>query len=212
MYKSFFLIQKDFILLRKFLMLLIPFFIWIAYSNYHSFSLFTVMPPMLLLISSCSMDTQQMTQRFLVNLPVRRQELVRAKYFSILPYALVGLAAMSFTYLLIIVTGKAVTPHFWQEVGITLSIFPLLAMLYLPIHYWLGAKGAQVVNLVFMMIVMFGPNVFSFLIQWIPDVNRWLSFGVKGTVIPFIILGLAYVFLLSCSYIISLRIFVRKDL
>lgn len=68
------------------------------------------------------------------------------------------------------------------------------------------------VNLVFMMIVMFGPNVYSFLIQWIPDVNRWLSFGVKGTVIPFIILGLAYIFLLSCSYIISLRIFVRKDL
>ncbi|WP_339286651.1 ABC-2 transporter permease [Paenibacillus sp. FSL E2-0201] len=212
MYHSFYLIRKDFILLRKLLMLLIPFFIFIAYSNYHSFSLFTVMPPMLLLISSCSMDTQQMTQRFLVNLPVRRQELVRAKYFSILPYALVGLAATAFTYLLIIMTGKEVTPHFWQEVGITIAIFPLLAMLYLPIHYWLGAKGAQVVNLVFMMIIMVGPNVIGSLLQWFPDLENWQSFGVKSSFIPYIVLGLAYVFLLSCSYLISLRIFEKKDL
>ncbi|AIQ24161.1 ABC-2 transporter permease [Paenibacillus sp. NPDC058367] len=212
MYHSFYLIQKDFILLRKFLMLLIPFFIFIAYSNYHSFSLFTVMPPMLLLISSCSMDTQQLTQRFLVNLPVRRQELVRAKYFSILPYALVGLAATAFTYLLIIMTGKEVTPHFWQEVGIAISIFPLLAMLYLPIHYWLGAKGTQVVNLVFMMIIMVGPNVIGSLLQWFPDLENWHSSGVKSNFIPYIILGLAYVFLLSCSYLISLRIFEKKDL
>jgi ABC-2 type transport system permease protein len=211
-YHSFYLIRKDFILLRKLLMLLIPFFIFIAYSNYHSFSLFTVMPPMLLLISSCSMDTQQMTQRFLVNLPVRRQELVRAKYFSILPYALVGLAATAFTYLLIIMTGKEVTPHFWQEVGITIAVFPLLAMLYLPIHYWLGAKGAQVVNLVFMMIIMVGPNVIGSLLQWFPDLENWQSFGVKSSFIPYIVLGLAYVFLLSCSYLISLRIFEKKDL
>ncbi|MNO34122.1 hypothetical protein D3C76_241500 [compost metagenome] len=212
MYKSFFLIQKDFILLRKFLLLLIPLFIFIAYSNYESFSLFTIMPPMLLLISSCSMDTLQMTQRFLVNLPVRRQELVRAKYFSILPYALVGLALTALTYLLIMMTGKEVNPHFWQEVGLTISIFPLLAMIFLPIHYWLGAKGAQVVNVVFMMVVMMGPNVIGSFLQWFPEVENWLSFGGKSSFIPYIILVLIYVFLLSCSYILSLRIFERKDL
>lgn len=212
MINSFFLIQKDFVLLRKFLLLLIPVFIFIAYSNQESFSLFAIMPSMLLMISSCSMDTQQMTQRFLVNLPVRRQELVRAKYLSILPYALVGLAATAFTYLLMILTGKEVTPHFWQEVGITISIFPLLAMLYLPIHYWLGAKGAQVVNLVFMMMLMIGPNLIGSLIQWTPDVESWLTFGGSGRIIPLIIIGLAYVFLLGCSYLISLRIFEKKDL
>jgi ABC-2 type transport system permease protein len=211
-YKSIFLIQKDFILLRKFLLLLIPLFIFIAYSNYENFGLFTIMPPMLLLISSCSMDTLQMTQRFLVNLPVRRQELVRAKYFSILPYALVGLVATAFTYLLILMTGKEVDPHFWQEVGLTISMFPLLAMIFLPIHYWLGSKGAQVVNVVFMMIVMIGPNVIGRFLQWFPEVANGLSFGGKSSFIPYIILVLIYVFLLSCSYLISLRIFERKDL
>jgi len=84
-------------------------------------------------------------------------------------------------------------------------------MLYLPIHYWLGAKGTQVVNLVFMMIIMVVPNVIGSLLQWFPDLENWQSFGMKSSFILYIILGLAYLFLLSCSYLISLRIFEKKD-
>lgn len=208
---SIFLIQKDIILLRKFLLLLIPYFIFMAFMNLDSYSLFAAMPSMLLLISSCNMDTQQMNQRFLINLPVRRQELVRAKYISVLPYALFGLAATSLIYLVTSMIGTEVNPDYWKEVGVTMATFPILASIYLPLHYWLGAKGAQVVNLAFMFILLFGANSIQSLIGWLPTLTGWMKFGAESNMVPYIILAVAYVFVISCSYIISLRIYERKD-
>lgn len=212
MKNSFYLMQKDFVLLRKFLMLLVPVFLFMGFANHDTFSLFAAFPSMLLLISSCTMDTQQMSQRFLINLPVRRAELVRAKYMAILPYALFSLAITSITYLIANVVIGEVNPGFWKEVGMTIATFPILAVIYLPLHFWLGVKGAQIVNVVFMLFITLGASSVSSLLQWIPTLKEWMNFGAEGHIIPYIVLGIAYVFVISCSYIISLRLFERKDI
>lgn len=212
MTNSFYLMQKDFVLLRKFLMLLVPVFFFMGFANRDTFSLFAAFPSMLLLISSCTMDTQQMNQRFLINLPVRRAELVRAKYMAILPYALFSLAITAITYLITNVVVGEVNPGFWKEVGMTIATFPILAVVYLPLHFWLGVKGAQIVNVVFMLIITLGASSASRLLQWIPTLKEWMNFGAEGNIIPYIVLGIAYVFVISCSYIISLRLFERKDI
>jgi len=204
--------QKDFVLLRKFLMLLVPVFFFMGFANRDTFSLFAAFPSMLLLISSCTMDTQQMNQRFLINLPVRRAELVRAKYMAILPYALFSLAITAITYLITNVVVGEVNPGFWKEVGMTIATFPILAVIYLPLHFWLGVKGAQIVNVVFMLIITLGASSASRLLQWIPTLKEWMNFGAESNIIPYIVLGIAYVFVISCSYIISLRLFERKDI
>lgn len=211
MYNSLMLIKKDFILIHKLLLLLIPLFIFVVLMNLESLSYFSAFPSMLIMISSCTMDTQ-MTQRFLVNLPVRRQELVRAKYLSIIPFACIGLVAIAFIYLILIMTGGEVKSDFWREVSLTSLIFPLLASIYLPLNYWLGSKGAQFVNVAFVLVFMLGVNSMNSLLQWLPDVKNNMSFGVDGSLIPYILLGLAYLFVISCSYFISLRIFERKNL
>ncbi len=212
MTNSFYLMQKDFVLLRKFLMLLVPVFFFMGFANRDTFSLFAAFPSMLLLISSCTMDTQQMNQRFLINLPVRRAELVRAKYMAILPYALFSLAITAITYLITNVVVGEVNPGFWKEVGMTIATFPILAVIYLPLHFWLGVKGAQIVNVVFMLIITLGASSASRLLQWIPTLKEWMNFGAESNIIPYIVLGIAYVFVISCSYIISLRLFERKDI
>lgn len=211
MYNSLMLIKKDFILIHKLLLLLIPLFIFVVLMNLESLSYFSAFPSMLIMISSCTMDTQ-MTQRFLVNLPVRRQELVRAKYLSIIPYSCIGLGTIALIYLVLILTGGEVKPGFWQEVSLTSLTFPLLASIYLPLNYWLGSKGAQFVNSAFILLFVLGASSMNGLLQWFSEMKNRMSFGVDGSLIPYILLGLAYVFVISCSFFISLRIFERKDL
>lgn len=211
MYNSLMLIKKDFILIHKLLLLLIPLFIFVVLMNLESLSYFSAFPSMLIMISSCTMDTQ-MTQRFLVNLPVRRQELVRAKYLSIFPYACIGLGTIALIYIVLILTGGEVKPGFWQEVGLTSLTFPLLASIYLPLNYWLGPKGAQFVNSAFILLFVLGASSMNGLLQGFSEMKNRMSFGVDGSLVPYILLGLAYLFVISCSYFISLRIFERKDL
>ncbi|KWX84790.1 hypothetical protein AMQ83_28615, partial [Paenibacillus riograndensis] len=72
MYSSFYLIRKDFILTRKYLLLLLLFYMAIGYSNLDSYVVSALFPSMLMLMNACSLDVQHNNQRFLVSLPLPR--------------------------------------------------------------------------------------------------------------------------------------------
>ncbi|WP_154120413.1 ABC-2 transporter permease [Paenibacillus monticola] len=211
MHHSIYLIRKDFVLVRKFLYLLIIYYISMGFANWSTYSMFAILPPMLLLINSCTLDVHQSNQRFLVSLPVRRQELVLAKYLVLIPFTLFGFASALVVYGIAGIVGHGSDPTFWKEMGITLGAFPLLAAIYLPLYYWLGTKGAQVVNIVFMLTVMLGSSSVAKLFEWSPLLTTWMKSESSNNMLQALIAGIAYIFVMSFSYFISVRIFEKKD-
>ncbi|QQZ59890.1 ABC-2 transporter permease [Paenibacillus sonchi] len=212
MYSSFYLIRKDFILTRKYLLLLLLFYMVIGYSNQDSYIVSALLPSMLMLMNACSLDVQHNNQRFLVSLPLPRHQLVLAKYLSLLPYAAISLISTLLIYLAGVATGRAIEPIAWRDLLLMIACFPLLAAFYLPLYYWLGQKGMQIVNMIFMMLVMFGFTALSSVTPKLPGLFDWINSGTKDNIVLWAIGGVAYLFLLYCSYLISLRFFVKKDI
>lgn len=211
MYSSLYLIRKDFVLVRKFLMLLVPYYIIMSYTNLDSYALFALLPAMLILINSCTLDVMNNNQRFLVSLPISRVQLVLGKYLAIIPYALISVACTLILYLAALAMGRITGPLNWRELALVIGTFPLMASIYLPVYYWLGQKGTQVVNLVFLMLVMLGStSLYSFTKSY--SLTSWLYTGGQNHLLLYVIGGLGYVLIIFCSYLLSLRIFVNKDI
>jgi ABC-2 type transport system permease protein len=212
MYNSLYLIRKDFILVQKFMLLLIPYYLIMGYTNFDGYTVFALFPAMILLINSCTLDVQHNNQKFLISLPVPRQQLVLAKYLAVLPYGLLSFACTLLLYLVAFLTGRTSDPIAWRELTLCLAAFPLLASFYLPLHYWLGQKGTQVVNFIFIMLIMLNFSAASKLMEWMPGLSRWVSTGKSDSILIPVIAGLGYVLILFCSYLISLRVFTAKDI
>ncbi|KWX80100.1 hypothetical protein AMQ84_05060 [Paenibacillus riograndensis] len=212
MYSSFYLIRKDFILTRKYLLLLLLFYMAIGYSNLDSYVVSALFPSMLMLMNACSLDVQHNNQRFLVSLPLPRHQLVLAKYLSLLPYAAISLSCTVLIYLAGVATGRAIEPIAWRNLLLLTACFPLLAAFYLPLYFWLGQKGIQIVNMIFMLLVMVGFTALSSVTPKLPGLLGWINTENTDNIVLWAIGGVAYLFLLYCSYLISLRIFVKKDI
>lgn len=211
MYSSLYLIRKDFILLRKFMLLMIPYFVIMAYTNIDYYTMFGLFPSMLMMMNSCTLDVQHNNQRFLVSLPLRRQQLVLAKYLTVLPYCLFSLISTLLLYYVAFFAGWTSQPIAWRELILVIATFPLLAAIYLPLYYWLGQKGMPIVNIVFMLMIMINVTSVSSLKEHFPAFDEWLATGTTDNNLIPVIAGLGYVIILYCSYLISLRIFIKKD-
>ncbi|SDL54086.1 ABC-2 transporter permease [Paenibacillus jilunlii] len=212
MYSSFYLIRKDFILTRKYLLLLLLFYMVIGYSNLESYIVSALFPSMLMLMNACSLDVQHNNQRFLVSLPLPRHQLVLAKYLSLLPYAAISLTCTLLIYLAGVATGRTIEPIAWRELLLVIACFPLLASFYFPLYYWLGQKGMQIVNMIFMMLVMIGYPAIPSVNKKFPGLFDWINSATTDNILLWAIGGMAYLFFIYCSYLISLRVFVKKDI
>ncbi|MNB94360.1 ABC-2 family transporter protein [compost metagenome] len=212
MYNSFHLIRKDLIIVQKFILLLIPYYMVMGFTNFDNYTVFALLPAMLLLINTCTMDVQQNNQKFLVSLPVPRQQIVLAKYLAMLPYSVLSFACTVLLYVIAFSVGRTTEPLAWRELLLCIAGFPLLASFYLPLHYWLGRKGTQVVNMVFIILVMVNFAAIKQLMEWFPGLAEWVSSGRADSLLLPVIAVLGYVLILFCSYLISLRVFTSKDI
>lgn len=212
MYNSIALIRKDFMLTRKFILLLIPYYLIMGYMNAEAYTVFSLFPAMLLLINSCTIDMQHNNQKFLVTLPVPRQRLIQAKYMTLIPFSLFSLTCTILLYLIAFTMGKLDEPLRWRELGIATAAFPLLASIYLPLYYWLGQKGMQIVNFIFIMVIMLNFTAITSLSKRFPALAEWISTGRLDNVLLITISVLAYLVIIYASYLVSLRIFMKKDI
>ncbi|WP_171715703.1 ABC-2 transporter permease [Paenibacillus phytohabitans] len=211
MYSSLHLIRKDFILTRKFMLLLIPYYVLMGYTNPEAYTAFSLFPAVLLLVNSCAIDMQHNNQKFLVSLPVPRQRLILAKYLTLIPFSMFSFICTLLLYLLAFAMGRLDAPLRWRELGLATAAFPLIASFYLPLYYWLGQKGMQVVNIVFIMLIMLNFTALTSLTERYPALAEWVLTGRMDNVLLTIISVLAYLVIIYGSYLLSLRIFVKKD-
>ncbi|KTD86596.1 ABC-2 transporter permease [Paenibacillus etheri] len=103
------LIRKDIILLRNFMPLFLLSFLFVAYVQMDSFNMFAAFQVLLLLVYSCSIDIQNLYRKFVIGLPVSRQEVVLAKYLSLIPYSFIGLGCSFVLCLISGLSGSSLT-------------------------------------------------------------------------------------------------------
>lgn len=212
MHNSIALIRKDLMLTRKYILLLIPYFVLMLYSNIEAYTVFSLLPALLLLINACTIDMQHNNQKFLATLPVPRQRLIQAKYLTIIPLSVFSLICTLLMYYAAVTMGKLDEPLRWRELGLVTALVPLLASFYLPLYYWLGQKGMQFVNFVFMMAIMLSFTTFGSLNKEFPAIAEWVRDGNTDNMLLYVIVGLAYVIIIYASYLISSRIYMNKDI
>ncbi|MNW65018.1 hypothetical protein D3C74_433590 [compost metagenome] len=70
----------------------------------------------------------------------------------------------------------------------------------------------QIVNMIFMMAVMLGFTATPLITTKLPGLLGWINTGTTDNIVLWAIGAVAYLFLLYCSYLISIRIFVKKDI
>ena len=196
-------------------------FIFFAFSN-KTFAPFVyimgaVAISYVLILSAVQSELKNNSDLVLLSLPVKRQEVVAAKYLAILVFILLSLITMGIIGLIFMQSPLPFPTRLinWQDAAITLVSVILMTSIYLPAYYKLGGKWLQVINIVLFMIIFFAPStIVGYLnahqqdqgVQWLvqtvvqnPYLASWLGIiCVAG--------------LMLISFLISLNIYRKQDL
>ncbi|MBG9795179.1 hypothetical protein ABD76_23040 [Paenibacillus dendritiformis] len=203
------LIRKEMIITVRslaFLLIFVAIFSLFTYSIVHNLVFAGMMGTAITFINNLSVDKRNEGFRFIYSLPVKRTEIVKAKYVSGLLYAGAGLViGLVLTVGLKLVGGS----YNLQPAGIawTLALIIVLLSVNIPVYLLLGDKASMVAT-VLMMIVLFGSSgILSHLAKDLSMGDRMMSFGVLSA----LSVGISLL-LYGVSYAISAFGFAKKDL
>ncbi|NGZ77723.1 ABC-2 transporter permease [Saccharibacillus alkalitolerans] len=207
-----YLIRKDILLVYRYMLLLLPFFLYMAWAQIGTLLVYVTVPAIFMLITSCTFDMQNTNPRFTASLPVSRTQVVLSKYASLAPFTLIGLLFAA------VLQGGAALLNLdagsfrLTEIALVIAINVAVASLYLPLYFWLGPKGMQIVRLVFIMIVAIGSSTLGALSQRSDLLQRWLGGSVQGAGMIWGTVCLALVVLLGASVFLSLKLYAKQDI
>ncbi|OWA37720.1 hypothetical protein B9G55_06645 [Saccharibacillus sp. O16] len=169
------LVRKDFILSYRYLLILIPVMIFMTWVQAGSLLVYVTLPSIFMLIASCTFDRQNGTPRLTASLPVTRAQIVLSKYASLIPFTLLGILCAFVLQMMANLIAPASITFGRLEGAAVIMINVALASLYLPLYFWLGPKGMQIVRLVFIMIVATGSGAIGTWVKESPDLQRWTN-------------------------------------
>ncbi|MEF2966072.1 ABC-2 transporter permease [Paenibacillus sp. M1] len=206
------LVRKDFLLMRRYLWLLVIYAV--AFSGIISGTggtmLYGLLPGVLLILT-IGADMRQPNQQFLVSLPLKRNQLVLAKYassFIILVLSIAVCLLMNIATDLLDFGTVRINTALAVGTTVTMSLF---ISVYLPLYYWLGLKGAQYLNVGMMVIIMIGNGAVTSLLGS-RDMAPALDFLTAHRLQAGLLIGSGTVLVIVVSYLISRSIFMKRDL
>lgn len=207
------LVRKDFILQRRYLRIIALYVLAFSgmFSTNNPNMLYGLFPGMMLILVVGS-DMRLGNQKFLVTLPIKRSIIVLAKYVSaVLAIFLAEIISFGVSFGIRQFSAEVVFNEYVLLAGSLASVL-LMMSIYLPLYYWLGIHGAQLLNIAMMVLVMLGNVAISSLAGDENDIERitsWVNTHQVGS----IALGISLLLLIIViSYLISLSIFKRRDL
>lgn len=207
------LVRKDFILQRRYLWIIALYVLAFSgmFSTNNPNMLYGLFPGMMLILVVGS-DMRLGNQKFLVTLPIKRSIIVLAKYVSaVLAIFLAEIISFGVSFGIRQFSAEVVFNEYVLLAGSLASVL-LMMSIYLPLYYWLGIHGAQLLNIAMMVLVMLGNVAISGLAGDENDIERitsWVNTHQVGS----IALGVSLLLLIIViSYLISLSIFKRRDL
>jgi len=203
------LVRKDILVLKWYYLFVALYALFFGLLSKVSFTLIGVMPAVILLVMGASVEMRSRTMLFVGSLPVTRNQIVKAKYLSVLVFTLIGAAV---TVAMILINRYALD----RDDGFTGIMFVymaaitlLYASIYLPIYFWFGAKGGQFVTFITIFLMAAAISALSNRLSEPKQVGQFgeMSSAAWGSCI---MASAALIFVISA--IVSMRIFRKKDL
>jgi len=207
-----YLIRKDILLVYRYVLIVIPFLLYMAWSETGTLLVYVTFPAVVMLVTSCTLDMQNNSQRFTASLPVSRAQIVWSKYVSILAFTLVGLAFAAVLQLLSMMLNVETVAFGIPEVGMVLMLNLLVTSIFLPLYFWLGPKGMQIVRTVFIMLIAIGSAVVGTMLKDYDIMKNGIFGGAGSAGMQLSIASISILILLSLSILLSLKLYARQDI
>ncbi|WP_315794915.1 ABC-2 transporter permease [Paenibacillus sp. BIC5C1] len=205
------LLRKDFIALKSSLWM-IPFYL-VVFSfafipqiemSMYFVGIYTAFGSMIL---ATTIDIKNYNHNFLVTLPLSRKNIVKAKYLSAILYALFGVLASYGIHSLVNINYPELNKPDYSVMDILISLGMVLVLvsIYLPLFYAFSKKGAGIINMVFMIVLIIMAQPAAFLIS---------KAGENGMdrASVYVFVSVCILLLFIASYFVTVRLFARKDL
>lgn len=219
------LVWKDFLLLKKVLWFA-PIYslgMGIAFSNMNAgaLSASTIGVSYMLMIQACARDDKNKSEIMLNSLPLRRRDIVLAKYLSIFPYAILGILSYLLTQSVISVTGIPITLgnlSLEGVIGVLVAIIGMISI-YFPIYFKLGYLRSNIIatflflGIFFSTIALIGhglrgiynpltQNILNSIVNWLQTQANWQIASYLITLMLII---------MAASFRLSLRFYGKRE-
>ncbi|PYE45514.1 ABC-2 transporter permease [Paenibacillus barcinonensis] len=205
------LLRKDFIVLKSSLWTIALYLVVFSFAfipssemSMYFVGIYTAFGSIML---ATMIDIKNNNHNFLVTLPVSRKQIVKAKYLSSILYALFGVLTSYGIHKLVKLNYPELNkPHYsLLDIVISLGIVLVLVSIYMPLFYALSKKGAGIINTIFLICMIILAQPAAFLLHMA---------GKKGLGTAPVIsaVSVAIIALFLISYIVTIRLFERKDL
>jgi len=224
------LVWKDIIILKRFL--------WLA-PLYGSFALFffrtipggalsagTVMVTYMLVLQAITLDDKSHSEIMLNSLPIRRMDIVFAKYLSVFLYAAVVIMFYLLAQTVVTVMGISIsiTKISLEGIAGALIAMALLISVYFPIYFKFGYLRSRIVGTILFVVSLFlfpmgitlvhgvgGMNnpIFQRFVASLHRVIGWLQTQTDWQIASYLLV-LALIFT-AASALLSLRFYTRRE-
>lgn len=216
------LVLKDLLIQKKTLLFGIVYFVFFAFAMQGvgivifpaSLTAFTYMA----VVTACAYDDKNKTDVMLNSLPLKRSNIVMAKYISVFFFIAVGLILYFIVSAVVGLTGLPVSAYRVTAegfVGALLSI-SLINCIYFPFFFKLGYTKSRFINLLLFFSFFFGMTwLLQYIVKykdtvWVQNIANFFTALSDMQVIVLIIGSIAVMILLSLA--VSLKIYSNKDL
>lgn len=211
------LVKKDFLLIRKYLLLFILFVavapVYMSWqtqsSSFHSliFFLMATVTELTIYLQIAKFEDQYKGSALLCATPYTRNTFIEAKYLFLF---IVFIGMIVIQIIMSFIVPMVMDRLTVQTVGITFMMLSVLFGILIPVQIKIGYDKAK---LIFIVITFFVPFVIPSLIRWFQSLNIHFTVTlplpeiVQAWLPAFIGLAIAVV-----SMLISLRLYAKKDL
>ena len=224
------LVWKDLLILKRFLWLapLYGFFAFFAFSSMPDggLSAATVAITYMLMLQAFALDDKNHAEIMLNSLPLRRRDIVLAKYLSVFLYAALGIVSFLLAQVVVTVVGIHISINqiSLEEIFGALIAMVVLISIYFPIYFKFGYLRSRMVGIILLMTSFFilpmgislvqgyggahNPTLQTILAS-LQRVAGWLQTQADWQIASYL-LALALI-LTAASALLSLRFYTRRE-
>ncbi|WP_347490305.1 ABC-2 transporter permease [Desulfoscipio sp. XC116] len=172
----------------------------------------------MLLLTSCAYDEKNKADVMLNSLPLKRADIVLAKYLSVIAYIVIGTVAYWLIATVIALTGLPVKVHPISLEGLAggLLSIALLNGVFLPLYFKFGYIKIKFLNLILFFLLFFGlTGAVNFLyvngdVGWVRSITGLLNSLTDIQIFTAIMVVILITQLLS--FLLSLKVYQSRDL
>lgn len=217
------LIFKDILVQKRtlFFALLYTIFLFFAFSQssflQFIYSMGAVAISYILILTALQADLKNNTMIIVNSLPVKRSEIVAAKYLSMFVFITLSLLLFVAVGILIKISPLSFDirwPKFYDLMITFVSVSVLLAV-YVPFYFKTGGRWLQVINILFFMFIFFAPiAVFNYFMKNQDQflIKNLVQFFNENVFMVYLAAVMITLLMLAISFICSLKIYLNKDL